>query len=647
MSGNSKSAPPGRSKSVFIMLLRHTCSTGEVRRLAALVTLTLREAIRSRVLLGMVGLVGLFAAGSLLWPGDVDRERVILVQRFCLGALTLFGLIAAAFLGGSTLPGDIDSKRIYSVITKPVTRLELLLGKALGLIAVMFVFLLLGGLVTVAVTHVASARKSYAGGSYTLEVTAPDAEIQTETGPVPARLGQELVADGKTGTRYAVTIARRDTSISGTIPKSSVELHERSLDVLRVAEPASLSVLCKGRADFSHTELLLRAGRLAQGDTWRFDLSGLRLPTEDRDIDVRFRFTGHRYEPLRGREAHPRPQARFIFRNPATRKKVTKEVEFVFREGSDGAGAPRGRSIKYYEEVFALPRSVTAGGTLDVEITDYAPAYPESGRTYYGSTEQPTWLIRGFDPGKLPQGQQTIRARFLVHYTRGLDLVDHTGLTVEVRNPATGESKDLPVDLRSKTTSYIHFPRRLIDGEAGVEVTLKDLRPSHRIGYKSKECPLYLLLTPDSFLASTARSILLIFFQLSLFTVLAAAASTLLSAPVAILFTMVVALSGGVKDLIVQGLSQAQLAAPGNPFVLAAHGEATLQEGAWTWLKYIFTKLLIAVAPSFDRFSSTYFVNRGWTVPWSAVFHGACYALIYIAVCFCLGCAFLKTREFE
>ena len=632
MSRSNDPGPAGRLTPDPPPSRRRVLSVEGARRLGALVTLTVREAVRSRVLLGLTGLMCLFAAGSLLWPADLDAERVILVQRFCYAAMTFFGLIAAAFLGGASLPKDITTKRVYSLASKPVSRFELLLGKTLGVMGIMLIFLALGGVITFVVTHIASARRTYAGGSYTLEVTSPSAEIRTGDRAAQVRQGQVLVATGKTGNSYEARISRRHEEVAGTIPAADVQLHERSLQLRRVVKPTKSSTRSKGGAMFAQNELLLQGWGLAVGDTWVFNLDAVDLARQGRDVAVKLQFVHLRHEPRRTKKQKPdEPHVEIVFRNPATDQKIRKELDFTLQ--------PNDR----YEEVFALPAGLLGGGGLEARIVDYTPKYPAGGSVFFIAGQSPTWRIKGFNPNALPDGTQTIQARFLVHSRKGQDLVDHTAVTVAIRNPVTGQSRTFELHLRDKTTSYLHFPRELIHDREGVELTLSGLSQLVRIGHRSRETPVYLLLAPGSFWASTARSVFLIFLQLSLFAVLAVAASTFLSAPVAILLTLVIALSGTVKDLILETRTAAEL---GGPLRAALEG-ATLQDQAWMWVEHVLTRLLLLLAPGLTVFSSTDFVNRGWAVPWPAIANATLYAAVYMTVCFCLGYLMFRTREFE
>jgi len=664
--------------------------------------LTFREALRSRALLAMAVVMCLAGAATLMWPVDIERDHVILVQQFCYRMLMLFGLISAAFMAASTLPRDIASKRIYSLATKPISRLEMLLGKTLGLLGVMAAFVLVGYIVTSTVTHIASARKTYAGGSYTLEVTDERAEVRTDGDPVPVKRGQVLTADGDTDDGYKVTIAGRDKSVSGVIPKTAVELHERDLTVLRVAEPEDVSVACTGVARVELGELLLLADALARDNVWSFNLSELKIPAGEGDVHVRMRFDGLLYETRYNRQYHQPPTIRFEFSNPDLSRTLTHDIDFTY-PGRETRPVPnKGKAATYYEQVFALPRALVRGSTLEARIIDHFPVYAKAGRTLYRTTKTPTWHIRGFSASDLPEGRQTLRLKFLVLYTRGLDVVDHTNATIVVTNPETGEWESHPVQLRHKTVTYVHFPRRLIDDGKGVDVTLRDPGRRHRVGHMSKDSPMHLILAPDWFWASTARSSLLIFLLLSKFTVLAVAASTFLSAPVAILLTLATAFFGLVKDVLVAsrnlpGLPDIALVRTAHiplilsilivavpvvalawavwrrgkarhalgvlallalaalvlvsftPYVVEAtqQTDAALKGQVAKWGVYVLTKIIIDLGPGFDAYSSSHYVTRGWTVPWAFTGEGAVSSAAFVALCFGFGYMMFARREFE
>ncbi len=98
---------------------------------------TFQEAIRRRwvtVLLGfalvMLGVSTLF---SFMATGEVQK----FLRDYGLGFTLILTLITAIFLGTSLIPPEIERRTIFTILSKPVTRLEFLLGKYLGLLFVL------------------------------------------------------------------------------------------------------------------------------------------------------------------------------------------------------------------------------------------------------------------------------------------------------------------------------------------------------------------------------------------------------------------------------------------------------------------------------------------------------------------------------
>ncbi len=124
-------------------------------RTLAIARLTVREAVRSKLLLSLaalliMGLIGL----PLLIAGDntlAGKIEVILsyTMTFAIGILSLTTLWTAC--GG--VSAEIQDRRLYLVITKPLHRHELWLGKWLGITALNTAFLILTGLIISAMAH--------------------------------------------------------------------------------------------------------------------------------------------------------------------------------------------------------------------------------------------------------------------------------------------------------------------------------------------------------------------------------------------------------------------------------------------------------------------------------------------------------------
>lgn len=117
-------------------------STLRFRRIWALAKLSFKEAVRNRVLYGFSGILLVFLFGSWFIPYKPEyqvRSYVGLVYWVMKILLLLTGIILAAF----SIPTDIRRQTIHTIVTKPVERLEIVLGRFLGFTALMTLVLLL------------------------------------------------------------------------------------------------------------------------------------------------------------------------------------------------------------------------------------------------------------------------------------------------------------------------------------------------------------------------------------------------------------------------------------------------------------------------------------------------------------------------
>ena len=105
------------------------------RPVGALAWLTVKEAIGRRVtVVVLIFLLGLLFAGWFLDPTSTEPHRLYL--NFVLGTTNYLVLLLMVFLAAFRLPSDIQNKTIYTVLTKPVRTVEIILGQVLGFIVV-------------------------------------------------------------------------------------------------------------------------------------------------------------------------------------------------------------------------------------------------------------------------------------------------------------------------------------------------------------------------------------------------------------------------------------------------------------------------------------------------------------------------------
>jgi ABC-type transport system involved in multi-copper enzyme maturation permease subunit len=135
-------------------------------RIYAIAINTFREAVRDRVLYGVLG----FACAVLFFTLAIAElsvhEQARVVADVGLASISLFSVIVAMFLGSSLLYKEIERKTLYVILPKPVRRAEFLLGKYFGIFLTAFVFVALMGALQLWITAVqAGAKGALVGGA--------------------------------------------------------------------------------------------------------------------------------------------------------------------------------------------------------------------------------------------------------------------------------------------------------------------------------------------------------------------------------------------------------------------------------------------------------------------------------------------------
>ncbi|MBN2169523.1 MAG: ABC transporter permease subunit [Actinobacteria bacterium] len=116
-----------------------------MKNIWAITEAVLKDTIRKRlflivflfgaVLLGLMPLIPSFELG-LRWQFLVDMS---------LSLSSIFGTVLAVILSANQVRGDINSRTIYNVLSKPVSRLQYLIGKYIGIMIALAAVLFLVG----------------------------------------------------------------------------------------------------------------------------------------------------------------------------------------------------------------------------------------------------------------------------------------------------------------------------------------------------------------------------------------------------------------------------------------------------------------------------------------------------------------------
>lgn len=123
-------------------------------RIYAIALNTFREAVRDRVLIGVLGFAGAVLLFTLALAELSLHQQLRVVQDLGLASISLFSVLVAVFLGASLLYKEIERKTLYVILPKPIRRSEFLLGKYFGICLTAFVFIAMMGALQLWVTSV-------------------------------------------------------------------------------------------------------------------------------------------------------------------------------------------------------------------------------------------------------------------------------------------------------------------------------------------------------------------------------------------------------------------------------------------------------------------------------------------------------------
>jgi ABC-type transport system involved in multi-copper enzyme maturation permease subunit len=131
-------------------------SVESVRRVALIATTTARDVGRHRLLqLWLALAIGLVFAGRLFRELNFGEAELTFLSDVGFGVAAFFGGLLTIAVTAHTFFGELEQRSVQAVLARPVSRTEFLLGKLLGVMAIMAGFCVL---VTAVVLALVSAR---------------------------------------------------------------------------------------------------------------------------------------------------------------------------------------------------------------------------------------------------------------------------------------------------------------------------------------------------------------------------------------------------------------------------------------------------------------------------------------------------------
>jgi hypothetical protein len=110
-------------------------------RIVAISRLSFKEAVRGRIILVFSGIALVFLFAGFFVPYR-DEDQIRNYVRVVYWSLTFLFLLPSILLGAFSIPNDVNNNSIHTIVTKPVERYEVVLGRFFGYATILTLSLL-------------------------------------------------------------------------------------------------------------------------------------------------------------------------------------------------------------------------------------------------------------------------------------------------------------------------------------------------------------------------------------------------------------------------------------------------------------------------------------------------------------------------
>ncbi|HET6410097.1 MAG TPA: hypothetical protein VFG14_19565 [Chthoniobacteraceae bacterium] len=110
-----------------------------IARISAISSNTFLELVRQKVFSFMILFAALGIGASFVASSWQFQEQFQVLKDVSLGAMSVFSWLLATLATAIVIPKDIEERTLYTILAKPVSRLEYLLGKLFGVLSLLVV----------------------------------------------------------------------------------------------------------------------------------------------------------------------------------------------------------------------------------------------------------------------------------------------------------------------------------------------------------------------------------------------------------------------------------------------------------------------------------------------------------------------------
>jgi ABC-type transport system involved in multi-copper enzyme maturation permease subunit len=132
-----------------------------MRAVRAIAANTFREAIRDRILYLFIGFAVVMVISSKLFGMLTVGDETKIIKDIGLASMRFFSMLIAVLMSMILISREVDNRTVFNILAKPVRRWQFILGKYLGLVAIVGANLLLITMVLVVVVLIVSGELDF------------------------------------------------------------------------------------------------------------------------------------------------------------------------------------------------------------------------------------------------------------------------------------------------------------------------------------------------------------------------------------------------------------------------------------------------------------------------------------------------------
>lgn len=111
-------------------------------RVSAIALNTYRESVRARILLGLAGVAFAVSIYSLIVGAYTLKNAPRVVSDLGSASISIFSLAVAVIIGATSLHRELEQKTLFPILARPIRRGEYLVGKYVGTLLTIAVFIM-------------------------------------------------------------------------------------------------------------------------------------------------------------------------------------------------------------------------------------------------------------------------------------------------------------------------------------------------------------------------------------------------------------------------------------------------------------------------------------------------------------------------